>query len=100
MEQINQVLEQYLWAYMNYQQNNWAALLPTAEFAYNNAPSMTTGMSPFFVNKGYHPWLAVDPTTLVSLAWAQQFAADLDCIHTELKVNIVAVQECYQKSVD
>src|SRR5260221_10491912 len=55
MEQINQVLEQYLRAYTNYQQDDWAALLLAVEFTYNNAPSMTTGFSPFFVNKGYHP---------------------------------------------
>src|SRR5258707_7801267 len=54
-ERINQVLEQYLRAYMNYQQDNWAPLLPLAEFAYNNATSTTTGISPFFANKGYHP---------------------------------------------
>src|SRR5258707_14233213 len=44
MEQINQVLEQYLWAYMNYQQDNWAPLLPLAKFAYNNTMSATTGI--------------------------------------------------------
>src|SRR5258705_6823523 len=33
MEWINQVLEQYLHAYMNYQQDNWVLLLPLAEFA-------------------------------------------------------------------
>ncbi len=96
-EQINQVLEQYLQAYTNYQQDDWAALLPVAEFAYNNAPSMTMGMSPFFANKGYHPQLVVDTTTLVPLVRAQQFAADLDCIHTELRSNITAMQEHYQK---
>src|SRR5260221_4894529 len=60
MERINQVLEQYLWAYMNYQQDNWAPLLPLAEFAYNNAASATTGISLFFVNKGYHPRLSTN----------------------------------------
>ena len=54
-EQINQVLEQYLQGYTNYQQDDWAALLLAAEFTYNNAPSATTGISPFFMNKGYHP---------------------------------------------
>src|SRR5258708_8601965 len=42
MEQINQVLEQYLCTYTNYQQDNWAPLLPLAEFTYNNAASATT----------------------------------------------------------
>src|SRR5260370_23172490 len=54
MEWINQVLEQYLCAYTNYQQDNWAPLLPLVEFTYNNAMSTTTGISPFFANKGYH----------------------------------------------
>src|SRR3979490_2848059 len=57
-ECTNQTLEQYLRVYCNYQQDNWASLLPLAEFAYNNAPSATTGISPFFANKGYHPNLA------------------------------------------
>lgn len=30
-------------------------LLPIAEFAANQSPSATTGMSPFFLNKGYDP---------------------------------------------
>lgn len=38
MEHVNQTLEQYLRVYCNYQQDNWSALLPLAEFAYNNAP--------------------------------------------------------------
>ena len=46
---------------MNYQQDNWALLLPLAEFTYNNAASATTGISPFFVNKGYHLRLTTNP---------------------------------------
>src|SRR5258707_13439145 len=57
---LNQVLEQYLCTYTNYQQDNWAPLLPLAEFAYNNATSETTGVSPFFANKGYHPRLSTN----------------------------------------
>src|SRR6266436_7179266 len=53
-EHANQVLEQYLWVYMNYQQDNWVTLLPMAEFAYNNTMNVTTGVSPFCTNKGYH----------------------------------------------
>src|SRR5258707_11654589 len=51
MEHANQVLEQYLQVYTNYQQDNWATLLPMAKFAYNNAMNTTTGVSPFFANK-------------------------------------------------
>jgi hypothetical protein len=46
-ERMNQVLEQYLRAYMNYEQDNWATLLADAEFAYNNSRQESTGMAPF-----------------------------------------------------
>jgi len=61
VEWTNQTLEQYLYIYYNYQQDNWSELLPLAEFSYNNAPSATTGVSPFFANKDYHPNLSVYP---------------------------------------
>jgi hypothetical protein len=60
-ERVNQMLEQYLRTFCNFQQDNWSSLLPLAEFAYNNAPNETTGVSPFFANKGYHPNLTVHP---------------------------------------
>jgi len=47
----NQTLEQYLCVYCNYQQDNWSKLLPLAEFVYNNAPSATTSIPPFFANR-------------------------------------------------
>jgi len=53
-ECTNQTLEQYFCVYCNYQQDNWSELLPFMEFAYNNALSATTGVSPFFTNKRYH----------------------------------------------
>jgi len=57
----NQILKQYLHVYYNYQQDNWSELLSLAEFAYNNAPSTTTGVSSFFANKGYHPNITIYP---------------------------------------
>ena len=84
-ERTNQVLEQYLRAYTNYQQDDWVPLLALAEFAYNNAPNETTRVSPFFANKGYHPNLATTKDAPVPSARAQQFVTELDDIHTELK---------------
>src|SRR5258705_13126447 len=100
MEQINQVLEQYLRAYMNYQQDNWAPLLPLAEFTYNNAASATTGVSPFFANKGYHPRLTMDPIAPSSSSEAQHYVMDLDQLHSQLKASIAEAQERYQRAVD
>lgn len=56
-ERVNQTIEQYLRHHVNYQQDNWAGLLPVAQFAYNNAMHATTKETPFFANYGYHPKL-------------------------------------------
>jgi len=82
------MLEQYIQFYCNYQQDNWLTLLSLAEFAYNNTPSDTTGVSPFFTNKDYHPKLSVYPKHNITSTWAQEFAVDLGELHEFLKDNI------------
>ena len=47
-------MEAYLRAFVNFEQNDWARLLPMAEFAYNNAKDASTGHTPFELNCGYH----------------------------------------------
>ena len=54
-ERVNQVLEQYLRCAVNYNQDNWLDLLPSAEFAYNNSVHSSTKTTLFFANYGYHP---------------------------------------------
>ena len=58
-ERVNQILEQYLRVYTNYEQDNWVELLPFAQFAYNNTEQSSIKSSPFFANYGYHPNLDV-----------------------------------------
>src|ERR1700723_4789336 len=99
-ERTNQTLEQYLRMYCNYQQDNWKKLLLLAEFAYNNAPSATTGISPFFANKGYHPHITVHPKHDLTSAQAKEFAVDLDNLHRELRELIAEAQKCYQGPAD
>src|SRR6204780_654758 len=99
-ERVNQTLEQYLRVFCSYQQDNWSSLLLLAEFAYNNAPNESTGFSPFFANKGYHPALTVHPERDVASARAREFAIDLGELHEYLKGNICHSQQHYQKSAD
>jgi hypothetical protein len=99
-KQTNQTLEQYLWIYCNYQQDNWSSLLLLTEFAYNNALSTMTGISPFFANKGYHPNITIYPEHDLASACAQEFTVNLDELHTTLKAKIASAQECYQHSTD
>ena len=101
-ERTNQTLEQYLRIFCNYQQDNWFTLLPlaSAEFAYNNTPSSTTGISPFFANKGYHPNLAVHPKRDLASSHAKDLVVNLDELHRELKSTIAEAQLRYQGPAD
>ena len=45
----------YLRFFVNYQQDDWAAYLPLAEFAHNNWKNTSTGRSPFQLLMGSHP---------------------------------------------
>jgi hypothetical protein len=99
-ERANQTLEQYLWIYCNYQQDNWSKLLPLAEFAYNNAPSTTTGVSPFFTNKEYHPNISIHPECDLSSSHARDYAIDLDELHQFLQEEMAHAQEQYQGPAD
>jgi len=53
-EQVNQVLEQYLWCYIDYNLSNWLDLLPSTEFAYNNQVHKGIKESLFFLEYGRH----------------------------------------------
>jgi IS30 family transposase len=77
MEHVNQTLEQYLRIYCNFQQDNWHSLLPIAEFCYNNTPSSTTGVSPFFANKGYNSAFTVHSKYELAFLEAQELVTDL-----------------------
>jgi len=99
-ERTNQMLEQYLQVYCNYQQDNWSELLPLVEFAYNNTPSATTGVSPFFANKRYHPNLMIYPEQDIASSHAHEFIVDLDELQGTLKEEIAKAQRQYQLSAD
>jgi len=99
-ERMNETLEQYLRVYCNYQQDNWSELLPLVEFAYNNALSVTTGISPFFANKGYHLNITVHPKHDIASFQACNFAVDLNELQSTLKAEISMAQQHYQKSTD
>ena len=99
-ERTNQILEQYLCVYCNYQKDNWSKLLPLVDFAYNNAPSATTSVSPFFANKEYHLNITVHPEHDIASFRVCNFAIDLDDLQSTLKAKISMAQQCYQKSAD
>jgi hypothetical protein len=87
-ERMNQVIEQYLRCYLNYQQDNWTELLPLAQYAYNSSKNSVTGYSPFFANYGYEPQIRKE---IQSESWSQKArvkAENLQKLHKQLSNDI------------
>lgn len=90
-ERTHRTIEQILRAMVSPHHQDWADWLPVAEFAYNNHDHSSTGYSPFYANKGYHPDTPaslVFPSSLATPAGTMDFLEHLwdihDCIRMEL----------------
>ncbi|CAJ0928883.1 unnamed protein product [Ranitomeya imitator] len=59
VERANQTLVTYLRHFVSARQDEWASLLPWAEFALNNAVADSARQTPFLLNYGQHPWVPV-----------------------------------------
>src|SRR5882724_9077181 len=94
-EWVNQILEQYLRVYVNYQQDDWVNLLPLAKFAYNNTLHSATMVTPFFATKGFHPKLKVSLKPVV-LDAAHQVSTDLKELHLYLHDQITHALKQYE----
>jgi len=101
-ERVNAMLEQYLRAYVNYQQDDWHTWIAQAEFAHNAHTSETTGISPFFANYAYHPPLEImlpnpeDPPEQERL----DFASTMNTLHTVMREEMRYTQELHQEQAD
>ncbi|AEO55973.1 hypothetical protein MYCTH_2043746, partial [Thermothelomyces thermophilus ATCC 42464] len=89
-ERLNQVVEQYLRSYVNYQQDDWVMLLPTAQLAYNTTPTETTKVTPFFANYGYEADLRQGPEVTVPRAAVK--AEQMHALHEKLKKELEFVK--------
>lgn len=74
-ENANQYMEQFLRAYVDYLQDDWAKYIASAEFCANDTKSATTGVTPFFAEKGFHPTIGIEdplasrPTSPPTYVW-------------------------------
>ena len=99
-ERVNQTLEQYLRIYCDYHQDDWAQLLPLAEFIYNNTQNASTRVSPFFANYGYHPRCTVTVAAGCANPAAEGFADKLKAVNEELALQLKTAQERYKSQFD
>ena len=103
---MNFVFEQYLRAYVNYFQNDWAFWLPSAEFIINNYASETTQCISFLTNSGQHFKMGLEPDLFISKPMDLREKTDRDTVNSfvekmakineVLKEQMVFVQASYE----
>ena len=83
-ERVNQEIEQYLRICGNFQQNNWASLLPIIEFAHNARPHCSTQKTPFEVWYGFNPTFKPPLYLQTRLQSVEECIQYLEQIHKEV----------------
>ena len=73
-ERANQEIEQYLRAFINIHQTDWAEWLSLAEFSYNDKVNSSTNETPFRYMYGQDPWKGVEPPYHSKNETAEDFA--------------------------
>lgn len=99
-ERTHRTIEHILRAYCSHRQDAWASQLPLAEFAFNNAVSATTKVTPFFANYGYHPATPTVVGTQSPVPAANERIEDLRKIHEQARLCITQAQRRQAKFAD
>jgi len=84
MKHVNQELDQYLWLFVNEQQDDWYDLLPMAEFQHNNHVHSATQQSLFLLDTGRIPRMGFKP---------QQNHSDLETVNEFTERMRMAIEE-------
>ncbi|KAE8244356.1 hypothetical protein A4X13_0g6653 [Tilletia indica] len=87
-ERTIQTLEAYLRCYISYHQDDWAAWLPLAEFAFNNARSASSEQSPFFITRDFHPTFTPGIATSSVVPAAEQLSEHLERTWNEVRAQL------------
>ncbi|KAL2125782.1 hypothetical protein VTI74DRAFT_2758 [Chaetomium olivicolor] len=97
-ERMNQIIEQYLRCYINFEQDDWVGLLPVAQLAYNTTVTETTKVTPFFANFGYEADLRQGPEVTVPRAAVK--AEQMHALHDRLKQELEFVRDRMKRYYD
>ena len=99
-ERVNAILEQYLRCFINERQNNWADLLPFAEFSYNNSIQQSINQTPFFANYGFNPKAHPEIPSNKRPSRAEKRVIEINENINFLKENLHRAKETYKKYAD
>jgi transposase InsO family protein len=97
-ERVNQELEQYLRIFCNYQQDNWADLIPFMEFAHNARPHSAMGKSPFEVWYGFTPTFIPPLQVGSNNPTVESRLKTLDQLRTEVAASLRNAAEIMKRS--
>ena len=86
----NSTIKAYLRAFINFKRNDWAKILPIAEFAYNK------------LNCGYHPWMSYeeDVNPRSQSKSADKLSAELRELMIVCQDNLHHAQELQKRAYD
>jgi len=94
MEYVNQELDQYLWLFVNKQQDDWYDLLLMAEFQHNNHVHSTTQQPPFLLDTRWLPCMGFEPRQNPSgLETVNEFMERIRMVIKEVKSVIHKAQD-------
>ena len=99
----NSTIKAYLQAFVNFEQNDWARLLPMAEFAYNNGKNASTGHTPSFeLNCGYHFQMLYEEDVEPHFQFksADKLSAELRELMIVCQENLYHAQELQKRAYD
>jgi len=96
-ERTNRTLEQMLRSLVNFHQTDWEEMLPMVEFAFNNSPSSSTGLTPFKTAYGCDPLVPLDllnPKTVAGkVSDSAKFVKDIAAYIQIARDNLVVAQD-------
>jgi len=96
-ERVNQELEQYFRVFCNFEQNNWAELVPFMEFAHNARQHSTTGKSPFAVWYGFQPEFIPPVNFATKIPTVEERLHTLDQIRSEVTAALKVAAEVMKR---
>jgi hypothetical protein len=100
-ERVNQALEQFLRLYTARRQDDWADLLPFAQFTYNNTLNASTKQTPFFANYGYNPTYHFDvPAGAATMTASHDRLQNLETLHKEIHASMALAQKDHARYYD
>ena len=89
-----------LWIYGNDEKNNWAQLLPLAQYVHNSWPNSTTGQTPYDLLMGHTPSIHKGTSALKNVPEIEKRAEWLALKRRNAQVAIRSAQRVLMKQSD